>query len=278
MGHFPSSRRPESGDRLPRDRCAGARLAWTRSARWRARAVQGDFNATTDRGVHRRRLPASQSVRLVARAIRRGLQSLVTGIRARSVCVGDPAHVVSRSLQAKRINDTGDARLGFAGVPERWGRRPETPYPVGTHESAFRDVANRATDQDGHCRPGRSSLEPHPDKCGSHTSLAAREGARRGVSGSAILSFIPFDWYARCVVELHLNFHLLNGLPVPNPSGPSTIEDLAGHRRSQVGSRPPRCRFEPGPRPSGYPSRRCAPRGEPAPKAELDAVVASCTV
>jgi hypothetical protein len=26
---------------------------------------------------------------------------------------------------------------------------------------------------------------------------------------------MPLDWYARCVVETHVNFHIFNGFPIP---------------------------------------------------------------
>src|SRR5690606_29490319 len=32
-----------------------------------------------------------------------------------------------------------------------------------------------------------------------------------------VLCSLPLDWYARRLVETHLNFHILNGLPVPRP-------------------------------------------------------------
>ena len=33
-----------------------------------------------------------------------------------------------------------------------------------------------------------------------------------------VLSSIPLDWYARRVVETHVNFHLFNAFPVPRPN------------------------------------------------------------
>ena len=33
-----------------------------------------------------------------------------------------------------------------------------------------------------------------------------------------VLCSLPLDWYARRYVETHLNFHLLNALPVPRPA------------------------------------------------------------
>jgi hypothetical protein len=39
----------------------------------------------------------------------------------------------------------------------------------------------------------------------------------------AVLSSIPLDWYARRFVVLHVNFHIFNGLPIPNLHKSSVI-------------------------------------------------------
>ena len=48
-----------------------------------------------------------------------------------------------------------------------------------------------------------------------------------------ILSSMVLDWYARCVVELHLTFHILNNFPIPdadvdNDPVASRVADIAG--------------------------------------------------
>lgn len=47
-----------------------------------------------------------------------------------------------------------------------------------------------------------------------------------------VLCSIPLDWYVRCIVGLHMNFYLVNSLPVPRPdrSNPlwRRIVELAG--------------------------------------------------
>ncbi|MFJ1653258.1 Eco57I restriction-modification methylase domain-containing protein [Streptomyces sp. NPDC088337] len=40
-----------------------------------------------------------------------------------------------------------------------------------------------------------------------------------------VLSSIPLDWLARTVVENHLNFHILNGLPIPRPEPGSVLRE-----------------------------------------------------
>jgi len=32
-----------------------------------------------------------------------------------------------------------------------------------------------------------------------------------------VLSSVALDWYARCFVELHVNFHIFNAFPIPRP-------------------------------------------------------------
>jgi hypothetical protein len=47
-----------------------------------------------------------------------------------------------------------------------------------------------------------------------------------------VLSSIPLDWYARRVVETHVNFHLFNSFPIPRPGRADpirrTVELIAG--------------------------------------------------
>ena len=40
-----------------------------------------------------------------------------------------------------------------------------------------------------------------------------------------VLSSMILDWYARRVVELHLNFHILNGFPIPDPGKGHPVRD-----------------------------------------------------
>ena len=43
---------------------------------------------------------------------------------------------------------------------------------------------------------------------------------------------MPLDWYARRVIETHVNFHLFNSFPVPDPGGDHPVrrrvEEIAG--------------------------------------------------
>jgi hypothetical protein len=47
-----------------------------------------------------------------------------------------------------------------------------------------------------------------------------------------ILCSIPLDWYARRFVEMHLNFHVFNGFPIPRPERDDPlrlrVEHIAG--------------------------------------------------
>ena len=64
-----------------------------------------------------------------------------------------------------------------------------------------------------------------------------------------VLSSVPFDWYARRVVELNFNFHIFNSCPVPRPQEDdplrnrvihlagrlATVDDRYGNWADQVG-------------------------------------------
>lgn len=47
-------------------------------------------------------------------------------------------------------------------------------------------------------------------------SVSADERDEAFVLG--VMSSIPFDWYARRIVELHLTFELLGSMPIPKPA------------------------------------------------------------
>ena len=96
--------------------------------------------------------------------------------------------------------------------------------PVCRARVAVRDVA-RATDS----RTAIACLLP-PGVAVMHAApyllrLEGDESDEAFVLG--VLCSIPFDWYARRIVELHLTFELLGSMPVPQP-------DLDDPRRARV--------------------------------------------
>ena len=117
-------------------------------------------------------------------------------------------------LQAKRFRSARRAGSPYAGFASSWVADVET-LPCLHPRIVFRDIA-RATDN----RTMIAALAPpnvvltnkapyflFPN--GDDTDQAFLLG---------VLCSMPFDWYTRRVVEISMNFHLVNGFPVPRPS------------------------------------------------------------
>jgi hypothetical protein len=109
---------------------------------------------------------------------------------------------------------------------EKLKREGRLPYQQP--RIAFRDVA-RATDT----RTTVASLVPPAVLINSAPFLVRRSGsaaAEAYVLG--VMCSIPFDWYSRRYVELHMNFHIFNWLPVPafdlTAAGTRQIVEIAG--------------------------------------------------
>lgn len=87
-----------------------------------------------------------------------------------------------------------------------------------------------------------------------------------------VLCSIPLDWHARRVVELHLNFHVFNAMPVPRPDRRNSlrrrVEEIAG-RLAAVDDR-----YANWARAVGVPVGSVTPDAEAGLLAELDAAVA----
>ena len=123
-------------------------------------------------------------------------------------------------LQAKRRRSSV-----WKAFPASVLRDPAT-LPMHKPRILFRDVT-RATDS----RSVRAALvPPHVFAHNSAPSLVWPSG---GPADEAyllgVMTSVPFDWIARRRVETHLNYFILNSLPVPRPSR----DDL---RREHVGA------------------------------------------
>lgn len=124
----------------------------------------------------------------------------------------DPDKVIP-VLQNKRQRSARRARSPFTGFPPAWFRDSGT-LPCWSARIAFRDVA-RATDS----RTVIAALLP-PKVFVTNTGPfllwpAGDEKDQAFLLG--VLCSIPLDWYARRFVELHMNYHVLNPLPIPRP-------------------------------------------------------------
>lgn len=163
-------------------------------------------------------------------------------IRApRSIC-GDPdtgvyyasadPDVVTGVLHKKRQRQQRLARSPFYEFPKEWAADPST-LPCRHPRIAFRRIA-RATDS----RTTVAALVP-PGVVLTDVApyfLFVRGTARDEAYLLGVLSSIPLDWCARRVVETHMDFHVVNALPVPRPG---EITGCAGAlRRSRDGSPP----------------------------------------
>jgi len=128
---------------------------------------------------------------------------------------GDPYGYAPESLidhlLAKTLRTTTMARSPFYGM----SITDAGDLPISRPRVAVRDVA-RATDSRtviAALLPARVAvMHAAPYLLGSDKT----EADEAFIVG--VLSSIPFDWYARRIVELHLTFELLGSMPVPNPA------------------------------------------------------------
>ncbi len=130
----------------------------------------------------------------------------------------DPDKVIP-VLQQKRQRSARQARSPFAGFPPTWFRDSKT-LPCWSARIAFRDVS-RATDS----RTVRAALLP-PKVFVTNAApfLIWPSGDEKDQAFLlAVLCSIPLDWYARRFVELHMNYHVLNPMPIPRPSRDSAL-------------------------------------------------------
>ena len=131
------------------------------------------------------------------------------------------ARSITRHLQEKRQKQHRTSSSPFSEFGEDYIRDPET-LPCLQPRIAFRDITNStntrtvvATLVPGEVvitNKGPYLLWPH--------GQPADEAYVLGVLSSMVL-----DWYARRVVELSLNFHILNSFPMPDPGPGHPVRD-----------------------------------------------------
>ena len=132
----------------------------------------------------------------------------------------DPERMLDH-LQGKRAR--AGRRGAFAEFDQAWRSDAET-LPCLQARIAFRRIA-RATDS----RTVRAALVP-PNTCLTDVApyfLWPRGDEQDEAYLLGILSSISLDWYARRFVETHVDFYVLNPLPVPRPDGASPLRDRA---------------------------------------------------
>lgn len=124
----------------------------------------------------------------------------------------DPDHMTNYLFE-KRRRQTRNSRSAFSALPAEIIDDPTT-LPCRRPRVAFRDIA-RATDP----RTVITCLVP-PEVVITNKGpyLLFSEGGDADESFVlGIMASVPLDWYARRVVEIGLNFHILNAFPIPNP-------------------------------------------------------------
>lgn len=136
--------------------------------------------------------------------------------------------VVVPVLQAKRESSATRAKSPFGGFSREVIEDPST-LPCQAPRIAFRDIA-RATDT----RTVIACLVYPQIVMTNKAPYLLLPGAdeRDEAYLLGVLSSIPLDWYARRVIEISVNFHLLNAFPVPRPARGDrhrlVVEQIAG--------------------------------------------------
>jgi hypothetical protein len=119
---------------------------------------------------------------------------------------------ITEHLHEKRERGHKNKRSPFSEFADEWIENPET-LPCLHPRIAFRDITNRTN-----TRTVIAALVPGEVVITNQAPYLLRpEGTVRDEAFLlGILSSMILDWYARCVVELHLNFHILNNFPIPD--------------------------------------------------------------
>lgn len=187
---------------------------------WEFRPIQGDMNASGDRGVMEFDTEAPRGRIPVVAGASYNIWNPDAGT---PFAYGTPK-VLRPHLASKLAGAVRNSRSAYKGLKFA----PKT-LPMDSARIAFRDIA-RATDT----RTAIPCLLP-PGTAAVHQSpiLVRRQGDEKAEAFLlGVMSSIPFDWGARRWVELHLTFELLNALPVPaydpNSAVAQRVVEMAG--------------------------------------------------
>ena len=122
------------------------------------------------------------------------------------------ADEIATHLYEKRQRSHKNERSPFSEFSETWIDDPDT-LPCRRPRIAFRDITNRTN-----TRTVIAALVPGEVVITNQAPyLLWPEGNQRDEAFLlGVLSSMILDWYARCVVELHVNFHILNNFPIPD--------------------------------------------------------------
>jgi hypothetical protein len=176
--------------------------------------------------------------------------------------------IVTAALQEKRLRQVNLKSSAFYGMPSKWAKDPKT-LPCRTPRIAFRDVTNATNTRTciAALVPGEVVLT---NKAPYLLRVQGTEADEAFVLG--VLSSIPLDWYARRFVELGMNFHIFNGLPIPDPSADDLLRARVVEIAGRLAARDDR--FADWAAAVGVPVGSVSAEEQPDLEAELDALVA----
>ncbi|MCY3851347.1 MAG: hypothetical protein OXF75_11185 [Acidimicrobiaceae bacterium] len=128
---------------------------------------------------------------------------------------------ISAHLQERRVRQHANKRSPFSEFAKEAIDSGET-LPCLSPRIAFRDITNPTNTRTvvAALIPGQVVVTNQAPYLLWPKGTPTDEAFLLGVLSSMVL-----DWYARCVVELHLNFHILNNLPIPDPGAGHPIRD-----------------------------------------------------
>ena len=177
------------------------------SAGWRVRLVQGDLNATTGKEHMELSPPTPEGLWPVYKGASFNIWTPDTG---QYYAFADPDYI-TKVMQEKRLGQAARSRSAFSEFPSAWINDTKK-LPCLNPRIAYRRIA-RATDS----RTIIACLVPPnvllTDKAAYILWPQGDERDEAYLLG--ILSSIPFDWYARRIVEIQVDFHVLLSFPIP---------------------------------------------------------------
>ncbi len=141
--------------------------------------------------------------------------------------VADPEHI-TQFLQDKRIRQQRTKSSAFSMRSAEWAKDPAT-LPCLHPRIALRGITNRTN-----ARTVITALVPPKTILTNAAPFLMFDTSDPPIEAYmlGILSSIPLDWFARCYVEINVNFFLLGMLPIPRPQPTdpfrSRVVELAG--------------------------------------------------
>lgn len=120
---------------------------------------------------------------------------------------------ITTALEQRRRRGQRNRRSAFSEFSREWVECRKT-LPCLKPRIAFRDVTNRTNN-----RTVIAALVPGDRVITNQAPYVLWPGGTEGDEAYllGVLSSMVLDWFARRVVELHLNFHIFNSLPIPRP-------------------------------------------------------------